>query len=132
MPLEPSRGVAASEVYSNGILNPANFSTFKKLQNNSAPSPYLVKLNTHAHTFRKGGDIDPKIFIKRFLICCRKNFGDFYWILIGWFIEMCVQTFTPLIVIYIRISFVHPIIYQPLSYPFRSLIHIHNQRTAQN
>ena len=37
---------------------------------------------------------------KRFLIRWLNSFGDFYWLLIGGFIKLSVQTFQPLIVIY--------------------------------
>ena len=40
------------------------------------------------------------------LDCWLHNFGDFYWILIGWSIKLNVQTFQPLIVIYRRGYFV--------------------------
>ncbi len=33
------------------------------------------------------------------------NFVDFYWILIGWFMKLSVQTFQLLIVIYKRVNF---------------------------
>ena len=36
-----------------------------------------------------------------------RNFRDFYWILIGWFIELSVQTFQQLIVIYRKGNFVY-------------------------
>ena len=54
------------------------------------------------------------------------NFVDFYWILIGWFILLSVQTFQPPIVIISRGNFVYlhwkcTLIYRPLTYPFRSL-----------
>ena len=42
----------------------------------------------------------PQSFIITFLIRWLKNFGDFYLILIGWFIKLSVQTFQPLILIY--------------------------------
>ena len=52
--------------------------------------------------------------------CWLFNFGDFYWILIGWFIK-----FQPPILIYRRFNFVYHYlgvtsIYQPLSYPFNN------------
>ena len=52
--------------------------------------------------------------------------NNFYWIVIGWFIKLSVQTFQPLIVINRRDNFVYHYwectsIYLPLSYPFRSL-----------
>ena len=68
----------------------------------------------------------PNFCNKVFLIRWLNNFRDFYWILIGWFIKLNVQTFQPLIVIYRRGSFVYhhwecTSIYQSLSYPFRSV-----------
>ena len=67
----------------------------------------------------------PKVLLS-FLIRWRNNFGNFYWILIGWFIKLSFQTFQPLILIYRRVNFVYPYwgwtsIYRLLSYPFRSL-----------
>ena len=55
-----------------------------------------------------------------------KNFGDFYWILIGCFNKLSFQTFQPLVIIYRRGNFVYQhlvctSIYRTLSYPFRSL-----------
>ena len=50
-------------------------------------------------------------------------FGDFYWIYVGMFIKLSVQTFQPLNVMYRRSNFVYHLwrctsIYRPLSYPF--------------
>ena len=61
-----------------------------------------------------------------FLIRWINNFGGFFWILIGWFVELSVQTFQPLILFYRRSNFVcHHwgciSICRPLSYPFRFL-----------
>ena len=35
-----------------------------------------------------------------FLICWLNNFGGFYWIMIGWFIKLCIQTFQLQIIIH--------------------------------
>ena len=61
-----------------------------------------------------------------FLIRWLNDFGNFYLILIGWFINLSVQTFQQLILIYIRDNFVYHYlgctsIYRPMSYSFRSL-----------
>ena len=62
---------------------------------------------------REGGEIGlfnapvPKILWYRFLIRWLKNFEDFYWILIGWFIKMSIQTIQQLIVIYRMGNFLH-------------------------
>ncbi len=67
----------------------------------------------------------PQSSIITFLNHWLQNFGDFYWILISWFIKMSVQTFQALILIYRRGNFVNyqwfTSDYRPLSYPFRSL-----------
>ena len=81
---------------------------------------------------REGGDIGliitivPKVLYYRFLIRWLDNFGDYYWILIGWLIKLSVQTLPILIVNYRTGNFVYhnwgcTLIYRPLSYPFRSL-----------
>ena len=67
-----------------------------------------------------------KVLWLRFLIRWINNFGGCYWILVDWFINFSVQTFQPLIVIYIRGNFMYhhwkcKSIYRPLSYPFRFL-----------
>ena len=49
----------------------------------------------------------PQSLQLRFLIHWLNNFRDFYWILIGWFIKLSVQSFQPLIVIYGRGNFVY-------------------------
>ena len=54
------------------------------------------------------------------------NFGDFYWVLIGWFIRLGVHVFQKLIVIYRTGNFVNnhwgcTTICWKLFYPFRSL-----------
>ena len=55
---------------------------------------------------RKRGDnglfttLVPKVNNNVFLIRWLNNFGDFYWILIGWFIKMSIKMFQPLILIY--------------------------------
>ena len=79
----------------------------------------------------EGGDIwlfitlvtKAKYFLIRWLI----NLGDLNWILIGWFIQLSVLTFQPLIVIYIWGNFVYyhlegTLFYWPSSHPFRFLI----------
>ena len=68
----------------------------------------------------------PQSYVITFLMGWINNFGDFYRILISRFIQLSVQTFQPLIVIYKRSNFVYhhwgcTPIYRPLSYPFRSL-----------
>ena len=73
------------------------------------------------------GHKSPKFYNKVFLFV-----GDFCWILIGWFIRLSVLTFHPTILIYRRINFVYhqwvcTSIYQPLSYPFRSLKQCHSE-----
>ena len=55
-----------------------------------------------------------------------QHFFDFYWILFGWFINLNVEMFQPLIVIYRRDDFVYnhwkcTTIYRPLSYAYRCL-----------
>ena len=65
----------------------------------------------------------PKVL--HFLIYWLNIFGNFYWILIGWFIKLSGQMFWTLILIYRRGNFVYyhwgwTSIYRPLSYPFRS------------
>ena len=55
-----------------------------------------------------------------------KNYGEFCYMLIGWFIKMSIQTFQPLNVIYRRGNFVYqhwvcPSIYRSSFFPFRSL-----------
>ena len=60
-----------------------------------------------AHT-REG--VDNGLFINlvpSFLIRWLKNFGNFYWILIGWFIMLSVPTFQLLILIYRRGNFLY-------------------------
>ena len=47
------------------------------------------------------------VLLKGFLIRWLNNFGDFSLILIGWFINLSVQTFQPLIIIYRRDNFVY-------------------------
>ena len=66
----------------------------------------------------------PQSFIIKILIHWLSNFGDFYWILIGWF---SIQTFKLLIKIHRRGNFVYhhggcTSIYRLLSYPFRSFV----------
>ena len=57
---------------------------------------------------REGGDnglfitLVPKVLYDCFLILWLNNFGDFYLILISWIIQLSVQTFQSLIVIYGR------------------------------
>ena len=56
-----------------------------------------------------------------------QQFWELYWTLIGLLINLSVQTFQPLIVIYRRGNFVYhhgwcTSIYWTLSYPFRSLV----------
>ena len=67
-----------------------------------------------------------------FLICWLNKYMNFYWILIGWLIKLSLLTFQPPIVLYNRGNFVYyhwgcMLIYQPLSYPFRSLISRNNK-----
>ena len=51
----------------------------------------------------------PQSFKIHFLFVWLSNFGDYYLILIGWFIKLSVQTFQPIFVIYRRGNFVnHP------------------------
>ena len=80
---------------------------------------------------REGGDIwllvhwSPS-FINTFSYSLAFNFRYFNYILIFWFKKLIVQTLLPLILIYRKsISIYHHCrctsIYQPLSYPFRSL-----------
>ena len=59
-------------------------------------------------------------------MCWLSNFGDFYWIVNGWFIKLWVKTLQPLIVMYRKGNFVYHhwgciSIYWLLSYTFRSL-----------
>ena len=49
---------------------------------------------------REGTLSCPQSFKKTFLIRWINNFGDFYYISIGWFIKLSVQTFQQLILIY--------------------------------
>ena len=77
---------------------------------------------------REGGAIGlfitlvPKVLRLRFVICWLNIFGDFYWILFGWFINLNVQVFQ----IYRRDDVVYnhwkcATIYRPLSYAYRCL-----------
>ena len=79
---------------------------------------------------RQGGEnglfisLIPKVLYLHFLILKLNNLGDFYCILVGWFIFLSVQTFQPLIVINRRGNFEYhdwrcTSNYWPLSYPFR-------------
>ena len=79
---------------------------------------------------RQGGEnglfitLFPKVLYLHFLILKLNNLGDFYCILVGWFIFLSVQTFQPLIVINRRGNFEYhdwgcTSNYWPLSYPFR-------------
>ena len=54
----------------------------------------------------EGGDIGLFIILvyKVYNNVWFNNFGDFYWILIGWFITLSVHLFQPLIVIYFCVS----------------------------
>ena len=65
----------------------------------------------------------PKSYIYIFLFVGSLTLGTFYRILIGWFIELSVQTFQQLM--YKRYIFYYiwgcVSYYRPLSYPFRSL-----------
>ena len=53
------------------------------------PSPLSI---TSAFCAREGGDINqtPKFYKKRYL----NNFGDSYWILIGWLVHECPNVIT--------------------------------------
>ena len=60
------------------------------------------------------------------IICWFNHFGDFYWILIGWFTKFSFQSCQPLILIYRTGNFLYhhygcTSVYRPLSYPFKSL-----------
>ena len=52
---------------------------------------------------REGADIGlfftlvPKSFILKFSYCWLNNLGDFYWLLIGWFMLLSVQIFQPIV-----------------------------------
>ena len=69
--------------------------------------------------------------LQSFLIRWLNNFGDFNLILISWLVfQLIVDTFQPLLVIYIRGNFVYhhwkcTPIYRSLSYPFRFLRNNH-------
>ena len=87
---------------------------------------FLVKCNcTFIYTFAQGGRgyyTSPQSFIKCFLIRWLNNFEEF--IEFYWFINLSVQTFQPLIVIYIMGNFMYHhwgSIYWPLSYPCKFL-----------
>ena len=83
-----------------------------------------------AHT-REG--VDNGLFINlvpSFLIRWLKNFGNFYWILIGWFIMLSVPTFQLLILIYRRGNFLYIIgdVHQFIShclFPWHAQTHTH-------
>ena len=62
----------------------------------------------------------------RFSYLLGQQLRYFYWILIGLFIKLNVQSFEPIIVIYRRDNYINnhwgcTSMYQPLAYPFRSL-----------
>ena len=69
--------------------------------------------HTHVITIRisRDGTLScyniPQSFMITFFIPWLNNFGVFYLILIGWFIESSVKTFQPLTVIYRRSNFVY-------------------------
>ena len=80
-------------------------------------SPCLCILHTPNKRFfgleiREGGDIRllitlvPKILYSRFFMRWLNNFGDFYWILIFWFIKLSVNIFQLLFIFY-RGNFVY-------------------------
>ena len=71
----------------------------------------LEKL-THTHIEREGTMgclLHQSLLIMRFSYLLANNFGNFYYILIGWFIKLSVQTLQQLIVIYRRGNFVQNI-----------------------
>ena len=80
---------------------------------------------------RERGDIGlfiTLVFKEYFFLICWLNFRDFYWILIGWFNNLSVQTFQPLTVIYRSGNFVYhhwwcTSIYRTLYSPCSQLCH---------
>ncbi len=67
-----------------------------------------------------------KSFIITFFYSLTWQLWELWWILIGWFIKLSLQTSQQIIVIYRRDNFVYhhsecTSIYRPLCYPFRSL-----------
>ena len=73
----------------------------------------MQSIGKFSSTLRQGGDIVlfitlvPKVFNNALSFVDLKTMGTFKGILIGWIIELSVQMFQPIIVIYIRSNFVY-------------------------